>query len=299
MKKEEQKTKDLAKYCHENDDLTTHGVLLSNEIEYYAEKYNMIKPFHRDNLNPAGYELTVGEDYAKDGKLRKLYDKQGKNELKIEPFEVVIIRTYEKINLPRFILARWNLRVAWVYEGLLWNGALQVDPGWVGHLNFPLYNLSNEEVTLKLGDPIVLMDFVKTTPFISEKSVQYNRPPKRKNLKDYNWKLRSALFTEAAKRIKEVEKRVSRFETIIGILFACIAILFAALSILVTSAKKVNVSFPYWLYFSVWLSILAIIVSISSWARRSRKKWWQEILLSSAILLIVIITFWLIKTFLW
>ena len=40
-----------------------YGVLLSDEIIFYAENHNMIDPFDRNNLKPTGYELTVGNEY--------------------------------------------------------------------------------------------------------------------------------------------------------------------------------------------------------------------------------------------
>jgi len=249
--------------CPEQDDLKTTGVLTSDEIEHYARKYRMIDPFESGSLKAAGYELHLGEDYAMQGRRGKLVDEPGKDELEIPPFEVVIVSIKEIINLPRFIIARWNLRVKKVYEGLLWIGALQVDPGWVGQLFCPIYNLSNKPILLRLGEHVLLMDFVKTTPFTKGKSKEYHRPPRRQKIDDYNWGLESALFTTVGRRIDETEKRVNRFESMIGIMFASIAVLFVALSIFASSAEKLQVSLPLWVYLSVGLSIAAIAISLS------------------------------------
>jgi len=290
MNRKEKEREELSGFpCPEIDDFETSGVLLSDEIEHYATEYRMIDPFKPDQLKPAAYELTVGDEYSLGGKIERLYDESGKDTIVIQPFEVVIIWTAERINLPRFIIARWNIRVKWAYNGLLWVGGPQVDPGWVGHLPCPIYNLSNSPVELKLGDPIAVMDFVKTTPFKVGASAPYNRPPKRTVLADYEpEKLQSALFTEARQRINrvedalntrvaEIEKNVHRFgtrlDTSIGIIFAAIAILIAALSIFVTSSQPVQFSLPAWFYVSVILSILALIFSIFSFAKaRSREK---------------------------
>ena len=53
--------------------------------------------------------------------------------------------------MPRFLIGRWNIRVTVAYKGLLWVGGPQVDPGWVGHLFCPIYNLSDQEVNFKLS----------------------------------------------------------------------------------------------------------------------------------------------------
>ena len=254
---------DLSKYvnlCPEKDELGTSGVLTSDEIEYYVNKCEMIHPFDPKSLKPAGYELHLGEDYAIGGKRKKLSPENP--ELEIPPFEVAVISTKEIINLPRFIIARWNLRVRKVYEGLLWTGGPQVDPGWLGRLFCPIYNLSSEPVTLRLGEPIALIDFVKTTPFQKGKTKEYDRPPKRKELEDYNWNLKSALVTEAKNRMDEVENKANRVESMIGIIITAIVILFAALSILVTSAQKIKVTLPFWVYVSLLSSIIAIAIAL-------------------------------------
>src|SRR3972149_3072064 len=217
MNRKEQEKERLSKYpCPEKDtrEKETFGVLLSDEIEYYVREHKMIDPFNIENLKPASYELTVGYEYSIGGESKTLSDENGKNIIEIKPFEVVIIRTREVINLPRFIIARWNIRVRKAYEGLLWVGGPQVDPGWVGYLSCPLYNLSYRPVTLTLYDPIAVIDFVKTTPFNKGECVEYqlkkgeNKPerqlPSRILFEDYNpGKLKSALFTEAAQKIDE------------------------------------------------------------------------------------------------
>jgi len=251
----------LSKFpCPEQDDLQTTGVLTSDEIEYYAEKYNMIHPFDPESLKPAGYELHLGEDYSIGGKRKKLSPQNP--ELEIPPFEVAIISTKEIINLPRFIIARWNLRVRKVYEGLLWTGGPQVDPGWVGPLFCPIYNLSSEPVKLRLGERVVLMDFIKTVPFKKGKTKEYHRPPRRQKLEDYNWGLKSALVTEAKDRMDAVEKKANRVESMTGILITVVAILFAALSIFVTSGEKIKYALPVWVYISVGLSIAAMALAL-------------------------------------
>jgi deoxycytidine triphosphate deaminase len=175
-----------------------HGVLLSDEIAFYAENHQLISPFDRVNLKPAGYELTIGDEYFLSGEFLTLDSSADENnKIIIPPFEVAVIKTAEILCLPRYLIARWNIRVKYAYSGLLWVGGPQVDPGWVGHLFCPIYNLSDKPVTLRAGDPIALMDFVKTTPYnkdsVSPYHIKYPFPPKKIILEDYNIdELRSA-----------------------------------------------------------------------------------------------------------
>lgn len=240
------------------------GVLLSNEIEYHVKQVRLIEPFNQKNLKPAGYELTVGDQYSLGGQIFSLADGE---KIPIPPFQVVIIKTAETLNLPRFLIARWNIRVKWAYEGLIWVGGPQVDPGWVGQLPCPIYNLSNKEVKIQRGEPIALMDFVTTTPFIKGSSREYERPPKRVLFEDYNTELQSALFTEVGKRITTVEtqtrKSIARVETqvstFVGVTITVFTVLFAVLALFVSPTEK---AIPWWALASAAFSVFALIVSV-------------------------------------
>ena len=181
------------------------------------------------------------------------------------------------------MIARWDIRVNLAYEGLLWVGGPQVDPGYVGHLFCPIYNLSDKEVTLRLGDTIAIIDFIKTTPFAKGNCIEYPRPPKNLVFGDYNpEKLKSALYTEARKRIDGIENRVNAFvtdienkvsafgqrlDTSVGIVFAAIAVLVAALSIFVGSGEAVRVTVPWWFYLGISFSIVSLVLSIFAYTK--------------------------------
>lgn len=258
--------------CPEDDALIKPGVLLSDEIKRFVDQFKLIDPFYPENLKAAGYELTVGDEYAIGGKIGKLCDEPGQREVTIQPFEVLIIKTRERVNMPRFLIARWNIRVKWAYEGLLWVGGPQVDPGYVGHLYCPIYNLSNKDVTLRLGEAIALIDFVTTTPFKTDQSKPYQskpyqRPPTRVLFDDYHPDtLKSALYTEARKRIEEVENKVNsvetRLNTSLGITFTILAIIIATLSMLVALSKGPEIALPWMLYINTAISIIALTLAI-------------------------------------
>jgi deoxycytidine triphosphate deaminase len=253
------------------------GVLLSDEIKYYASAFDMIKPFDEERLlKAAGYELTVGDEYVLEGERKELM-KDG--EIRIPSFSVVVIKTSETINLPRFLIARWNIRVKWAYEGLLWVGGPQVDPGWVGHLFCPLYNLSDKEVVLRYGDPIALMDFVTTTPFKPGQSISYPRPPKRVLLEEYRAAyLKSALYSQAKQRIGQIEEDTKaqidsvnkRFEFFFGSGLVILTLLFAVLAVFVTFGRETII--PVWPFISLPTSIIAFVLALRAWVNSRRRK---------------------------
>jgi deoxycytidine triphosphate deaminase len=222
------------------------GVLLSDEIAFYADNHKLIAPFDRANLKPAAYELTIGDEYFLSGEFLTLDSaSDDNNKIVIPPFEVAVLKTTEILCLPRYLIARWNIRVKHAYSGLLWVGGPQVDPGYVGHLFCPIYNLSDKSVTLHAGDPIAVIDFVKTTPYDKDNKSpdleSYNFPPKRLILEDYGIdELRSALFTRAGAKLAEFEDEIkslgSRFITFTQISFAIFALVIA----LVATSSKVG-----------------------------------------------------------
>lgn len=263
----------LAQFPDVKEDATggAPGVLSSREIKRYVNAFRLICPFDEDKkLKGASYYLSMGDEYALQGKKGKLQDESGKDELTIPPFQVAIIKTKEIINMPRFLIGRWNIRVTQAYKGLLWVGGPQVDPGWVGHLFCPIYNLSDEDVILKKGDLIATIDFVRTTDFEPKLEKEYQtfrREKARKTIDDYHWWLRSGLYTMAQQRMDDIEKKVSGVETRSNIVIAAIAVLFAVLAILVTSLDKLEVSQPVWIYVSVVLSVAALLFSLRGWLR--------------------------------
>lgn len=258
------------------DDLRGTGVLLSDAIEHYVRSFDLISPFDSNNLKPANYKLTVGDEYAIGGKIFPLENETGKNEIRIPPFEVAIIKTRETINMPNFLIARWNIQVKRAYEGLLWVGGPQVDAGYVGHLFCPIYNLSDNEVILRYGEAIAVIDFVKTTEFHDHKSKQYPHPPERILFEDYAPEhLVSALASKIEKQIPEIKGHVdsvekeararigsieSRVDTFVTLTFVVISILFAVLGF--TQIRSIESSF---LGSTVWLAAIALWFSMRTY----------------------------------
>ena len=189
------------------------SVLLSDEIEYYStdpaisSAAHLISPFRPEQLGAARYNLSLGSEVRRGGQPITLDEEHPW--LELEPYQNAIVQTYEQIRLPRFLIARWNFKVSMVYEGLLWTGALQVDPGWHGHLYCPIYNLADRSILLKYKQEIFAMDFVRTTKFYPNVSIPYD--PKRGTLDEYDrHRLRSAPHSAMLK----VEKLESDMESL-------------------------------------------------------------------------------------
>jgi deoxycytidine triphosphate deaminase len=90
-------------------------------------------------MHPAGYKLTVGNEFYLEGKFYRLpsfsdaLSDEQRPCVEIPPFQVAVLKTAETICMPRFLIGRWNIVVKMAYRGLLWVGGAQVDPGYIGH----------------------------------------------------------------------------------------------------------------------------------------------------------------------
>src|ERR1051326_2228214 len=51
-----------------DNDFPFTGVLLSDGIKYCVDQFDLIRPFREENLKPANYKLTIGDQYAVEGK---------------------------------------------------------------------------------------------------------------------------------------------------------------------------------------------------------------------------------------
>lgn len=210
------------------------AVLLKNEIEYYASLAPpLIEPFDSENLKAASYMLSLGSECRVGGETRHLSEQSPK--LVIKPHDLAVVSTYERINIPGFLIGRWNLRVSSAYEGIVWVGGPQVDPGYNGRLYCPLYNFSKQTVELEFKKPLFTIDFVRTTRFVERKSTLWKRK-KGDSLDQHDvHRLKSAL-SEDFERFREDISTISEgLERSQRIIFPVLAIIVAAVAVIATA----------------------------------------------------------------
>lgn len=154
------------------------------EIEKLISKYNIVENYKKENINPSGIDLRVGEIYELDAggairlnEVKSPYVKKGwilkeaSDEAYIEEVSVLeegksirikkenyyLIRTIEKINLPKekvelkgekyFILAFVYGRSSLFRIGASLYNTL-IDPGWSGKLTFGLKPFLDLEIEI-------------------------------------------------------------------------------------------------------------------------------------------------------
>jgi len=236
------------------------GVLLGNEIERCCREFSLVSPFSPNQLKAASYRLTVGSRYSLGGKRKTLAESE---QIIIPPFQVLVIQTRETLNMPRDMIARWNIKVSMAYKGLIWAGGPQVDPGYQGHLFCPIYNLSNQEVSLSYGTEIAVIDFVTTTAFDRD-GRKFERPPQAMLFDDYDT-LESGL-SDAWDRIDQFDEKIERTDTKVniygGLALTLIGIIVTALSVIVSANAQIKS-----LTLSEWLCLVfsGLAVALSCW----------------------------------
>ena len=257
-------------------------VLLADEIKRLCDVDDkskaMIDPFCPSRLRPASYQLTLGEAIHLGGEYRRLGEAES---VTLAPHQVAVVSTHETIRLPGNLIARWSLRVTNIYEGLLWTGGPQVDPGWEGPLYCPIYNLAERTITLKCGEPLFTMDFVCTTDNLSAEYTQLKEDSaypdipftaKRTSLEDHDrHRLRSApyelieqvrgLREESAGASKNVDQLANRMATFALIMFAVLALIISALALIV-SAQSIEFTLSIPVAIATVLSMLAILLAL-------------------------------------
>lgn len=250
-----------------------HGVLLSDQIEFYCKNFKLLDPYKQENIKAANYELRVGLNYAVAGKSYRL---NPGDLLTIPKFEVAVIEILETINMPRFMIGRWNIRTKWAYEGLIWVGGPQIDAGFRGILPCPIWNLSNHDFSIKCGEEIAIIDFEFTTPVTADSQRYPWETRSRFLFEDYD-KPRSALVTDVELAITDLKQRSAedremldesrtRIDSMTAVMLTALGILTAAITIFATKPTSAD---QYWwdptvLWLAASTTVLALLAFVKS-----------------------------------
>jgi len=275
------------------------AVLLKDEIRRYCTgPIKLITPFEDDPryLKPASYHLRLGNKYRVNGKDYELSDND--RILRIPPHGIAIVRTLEWVNIPGFLIGRWNLKVKVVYKGLIWVGSLQVDSGYQGFLFCPLYNLSNREQELVYKDPIFTMDFVRTTRFDESNGCElwHSKRPTYElgeldyqrltsapaeqfdNMREEIGKMRQEMRDELEINKKEVNQFHARIDSFQAITFTVLGIIVAALAFVgVSKFTDLSWANPSDWQIATWgVMLFAIVIMTVVLAIASIKSLWRK-----------------------
>lgn len=138
------------------------GLLLSDRIEYYVDMVGLIEPFEPNLLHAASYTLRVGNEYWLEDERR---EPNGRNQIVVPKNGLIYIKILERLNLPYYLIAQHDLKVKQVYRGFLAGRSTLIDPGYSGHIYYPIFNFTNQDKPIEVHEEIITICFIKTTSF--------------------------------------------------------------------------------------------------------------------------------------
>ena len=187
------------------------ALLNSVDIRKYVDSGCLVEgeDFEDGQLKTASYEMKfLGEVYdwigTMDGKLRRrrrVIEDGCSIELPRNSISYLWIK--EKLLLPEYIAARFNLHIRHVHKGLLLGTGPLVDPGFFGRLLVPLHNLTDNDYLIEGGDGIIWVEFTKVSENKFWRTDGVKRPgnlkefPNRKDLGSPIEYIEKARVTEA------------------------------------------------------------------------------------------------------
>ena len=117
-----------------------------------------IDPFSKDSVQPASYDLRVGNQAASSSH-KEVIDLTKTGFVEVKPGDFVIVITYEKFTMDAQHVGRFGLTSTYARKGLIATVGAQVDPGFRGRLTIGLTNLSTKPIILPHKDTFLTIEF--------------------------------------------------------------------------------------------------------------------------------------------
>jgi deoxycytidine triphosphate deaminase len=147
------------------------GMLSSPHIKYCIKKHGIVENYDLSCVDSATYHMRIGDKvltWEKGEKVEYIlgdHEDKSKNirtKVELKPNSLTFVTTIEKFNLPKDIIARFNLKSKWVHLGLLLGTGPIVDPELYANLLIPLHNFSSQPVEIGYGKKLISVEFTKT-----------------------------------------------------------------------------------------------------------------------------------------
>jgi len=125
-----------------------------------------IEPFHKDNVQPASYDLTLADEFLTRSESEIPLEvtekpKYAKTIPLLKPKEFLLASTVEKITLPNGICGRVEGRSSIGRLGLFIHNAGWIDSGFSGQITLELFNASKTPIKLVPGMKICQAIFTR------------------------------------------------------------------------------------------------------------------------------------------
>ena len=238
------------------------ALLNSADVIDYIRLTGMVHPFDPEGKRKgATVPLHVGDTVISWGTGGGDYEEttlQYGSCRKMDRNSIVFVKTLEKLRIPKYMVARFNLRIDHVHKGLLFGTGTVVDPGYVGHLLVPIHNLTVNNYRVCMGSAFAWMEFTKISPHegvekiygnsfhkeatYPDKIAEFEEVPVPQMLeKAYTGEIRSSIPDEikSAKDTSYEAKQLSNW-TLIGVIAVLVGFLSVVAPIFIYMDEKIE-----------------------------------------------------------
>lgn len=132
------------------------AALSDKDIRRELGKNIIIEEFSDKSLSPVGYDIRIGAAFLPGIHQTARYSEG--EELIIKPNSMLQIICKEFIWISPKILATIHSRGSFAVKGLILNSTT-IDPNWNGQMALTLYNVSDNDIVLKVGDRFATVIF--------------------------------------------------------------------------------------------------------------------------------------------
>lgn len=127
----------------------------------------------------------------------------------IKPGEFALLTTYEKLDMPKNILAFISMRFQYKRKGLVNISGFHIDPAYKGRITYSVYNAGPHQIMLKFKDEVFTVIFARIATETDER--QYSTFQNVNNLKTDGV---SELVGDPLS-LRSLEQRIHKLETIL------------------------------------------------------------------------------------
>jgi deoxycytidine triphosphate deaminase len=192
-------------------------------IENFDEKY----------IGPISYDMRASEAYYLSPRgTWEPYNLKEQGSIEIDPFERIIVSTYEAVKMPKNIMGRVRLKQRWAVQGLSYVGG-SIDPTYEGRLWLVLRNDGLVPVKISYLDPIVSVEWVvlekecegvfSTKTFYNYSDLPPEKKPSLPKRKMYTWEV----ICEQLDSLSELKRSINIITWLFPTLIAIISIVFS------------------------------------------------------------------------
>jgi dCTP deaminase len=134
--------------------------------------FPVVNHFDEKNLKEACYDLRIGDEVFLSEKRvpKRLSDRDPY--VILPPGQFALIKTFEKVRIPRDIVAFISIRSKLKFQGLINISGFHVDPTYEGHLIFSVQNVGPNDIRLEFRQPAFMIMWSQLSmPYKEEEGV--------------------------------------------------------------------------------------------------------------------------------